>query len=78
MTKKFIAKAIHHKGALTKEVLRVYGNSGFTSRGTIKLDVLHALASSKCPTCAENVCICPTMTTQKRARLALTLRRLNR
>jgi len=63
--KKWIQKAIKKEGALRRTVRRRYGSKGFTSRGTIKVSVLRELAEEK-------------GVTGKRARLALTLRRLRK
>jgi len=63
--KKWIQKAIKKEGALRRTVRRRYGSEGFTSRGTIKVSVLRELAEEK-------------GVTGKRARLALTLRRLRK
>lgn len=63
--KRWIQKAIKRPGALRRTVLRRYGRKGFTSRGTIKVSVLRELAKEP-------------GVTGRRARLALTLRRLRR
>jgi len=62
---KWIQRAIKKKGALREYVLKKYGKKGFTSRGTIKVSVLKELAEKG-------------GTIGKRARLALTLRKLRR
>jgi hypothetical protein len=61
----WIQKAIKKEGALTETVKRRYGKRGFTSKGTIKTEVLRELAKEK-------------GVTGKRARLALTLRKFKR
>ncbi len=60
---KWIQRAIKNPGALTRTVKRRFGKKGFTKSGTIKTEVLRKLAKEK-------------GITGKRARLALTLRRL--
>jgi hypothetical protein len=64
--KYWIQSAIKHPGALRAYVKRVYGKKGFTSRGTIKREVLLKLKRH------------PNPTIRRRANLALTLRRLRR
>jgi hypothetical protein len=64
-TERWIQGAIEKPGSLRETVQRKYGKGGFTGRGTIKTEVLEDLAKEK------NV-------TGRRARLALTLRKLNR
>jgi hypothetical protein len=61
----WIQHAIKRKGALKQHVQRKYGSKGFTSRGTIKREVLQKEAKQP-------------GTTGKRARLALTLRRIRK
>ena len=61
----WIQKAIRKPGALRRTVKRLYGPKGFTSRGTIKVSVLRELAKKG-------------GVTGRRARLALTLRKLRR
>jgi len=63
--KLWIQRAIEKPGALTRTVKRKYGKKGFTKRGTIKVSVLRKLAKRK-------------GVTGKRARLALTLRKLRK
>ena len=63
--RKWIQRAVKKPGALREYVKRKYGKKGFTERGTIKTEVLRKLAKEK-------------GTTGKRARLALTLRRLRK
>lgn len=62
---RWIQDAIEYPGALTSTVKRRYGSEGFTGRGTIRTDVLHELSEEG-------------GVTGKRARLALTLRKVNR
>ncbi|MCR6692289.1 MAG: hypothetical protein MRT15_07850 [archaeon YNP-LCB-003-016] len=59
----WIQKAIKNPGSLRRYVKKVYGSRGFTSRGTIKVSILKKLAKKPGKV-------------GKRARLALTLRRL--
>ena len=66
--KRWIQKAIKHKGALRRYVKRKYGDKAFTKRGTIRVEVLRKLAKN--PRVSE--------TTRRRARLALTLRKLRK
>jgi hypothetical protein len=68
--KKWIQGAISRKGhgALRETVEREYGSRGFDQNGDIKVAVLHRIARSPHHTA----------TTRKRARLAITLRRLGR
>jgi len=61
----WIQRAIERPGALTRTVKRKYGKRGFTRRGTIKVEVLRELAKRK-------------GVTGRRARLALTLRKLRK
>ena len=61
----WISGAIEREGALRKTVQRRYGKRGFTSRGTIKTEVLNKMAKEK-------------GVTGKRARLAKTLRKLKK
>jgi hypothetical protein len=60
---KWIQKAINpkHKGKLRRKVQAKYGKSGFTERGTIKVDVLKELKAEGTPQ------------EQKQANLALNL-----
>jgi hypothetical protein len=64
-TERWIQGAIEKPGSLRETVQRKYGKGGFTGRGTIKTEVLENLAKEK-------------KVTGRRARLALTLRKLNR
>jgi len=66
--KKWIQKAIKHPGALRRYVKRKYGDKAFTKRGTIRVEILRKLAKN--PRVSE--------TTRRRARLALTLRKLRK
>ena len=61
--RRWIQKAVKKKGALRRTVKRRFGKRGFTKKGTIKVSVLRDLANEK-------------GVTGKRARLALTLRKL--
>lgn len=61
----WIQRAIKHKGALRAYVKRKFGRRGFTRRGTIKVKVLKSLSKKK-------------GSIGRRARLALTLRKLRR
>lgn len=63
MARFFIQKAIKHKGALRKYVKTKYGKKGFTEEGNIKPSIEEKLAHEKGKI-------------GKRARLAITLRRL--
>lgn len=63
--RRWIQRAVKRKGALRETVKRRYGSRGFTRRGTIKVEVLRKLSSEK-------------GVTGKRARLALTLRKLRK
>ncbi|MEM2100342.1 MAG: hypothetical protein QXP45_03270 [Thermoproteota archaeon] len=63
--KYWIQKAIKKPGTLKTYVKKRYGNKAFTKRGTIKIEVLKKLAREK-------------GTVGRRARLALTLRKLNK
>ena len=65
-SKYWIQEAIRKPGSLRAYVKRVYGEAGFTSRGTIKREVLLELKKH------------PNPTIRKRANLALTLRKLGR
>ncbi len=65
--KNWIQRAIKHPGALRRYVKRVYGEEGFTKKGTIKVSILRELAKN-----AKN----PTI--RRRALLALTLRKLSK
>jgi len=64
-SRRWIQSAVKNKGALRRYVRRVYGKEGFTERGTIKVSVLRELAKKPGKT-------------GKRARLALTLRKLRK
>lgn len=61
----WIKEAIKKKGSLKATTKRRYGDKAFTRRGTIKREYLEKMAKVK-------------GVTGKRARLALTLRRLRR
>lgn len=61
----WIQEAIKRPGALRAYVKRRYGKKGFTERGTIKVSVLRDLANEP-------------GTIGRRARLALTLRKLRK
>jgi len=61
----WIQEAIRKPGALRAYVKRKYGKKGFTSKGTIKVSILRDLANEPGKI-------------GRRARLALTLRRLRR
>lgn len=61
----WIQKAIKKPGALRQYVKRKYGRKGFTRRGTIKVSILRDLANEPGKI-------------GKRARLALTLRKLRK
>jgi len=63
--KLWIQRAIEKPGTLRATVRRRYGSRGFTQRGTIKVKILRRLAKAK-------------GVTGRRARLALTLRKLRR
>lgn len=63
--RRWIQKAIKKPGALRAYVKRKYGSKAFTKKGTIKLEILRKLAKEK-------------GTIGRRARLALTLRKLNK
>ncbi|MEM3629102.1 MAG: hypothetical protein QXE06_07000 [Candidatus Bathyarchaeia archaeon] len=65
MTRYWIQKAIKRPGALRQYMKRKYGNKAFTSKGTIKVEYLQKEAKQK-------------GTIGKRARLALTLRKLRK
>jgi hypothetical protein len=65
MTRYWIQKAIKRKGALRTHMKRKYGSEAFTSRGTIKREYLEKEAQQP-------------GTTGKRARLALTLRKIRK
>ena len=62
----WIQEAIKNPGALRRYVKRVYGEEGFTKRGTIKTEVLRELLNH------------PNETIRRRAQLALTLRKLRK
>ncbi len=62
----WIQEAIKNPGALRRYVKRVYGEEGFTKRGTIKVEVLRELLNH------------PNETIRRRAQLALTLRKLRK
>jgi len=64
-SRKWIQKAIKKPGSLRAYVKREYGSKGFTKRGTIKTSVLRELSKKK-------------TVTGRRARLALTLRKLRK
>jgi hypothetical protein len=61
----WIQEAIKRKGALRSYIKRKYGKHGFTRKGTIRREILEKEAKRKGKI-------------GKRARLALTLRRLKR
>ena len=61
----WIQGAIKNEGALRRTVQRQYGKKGFTKRGTIKVEVLRELSKKGGKT-------------GRRARLALTLRKLRK
>jgi len=63
--KRWIQKAIKKPGALRAYVRRVYGDKGFTKDGKIRMDILRALAKRR-----DRI--------GRRARLALTLRKLGK
>jgi hypothetical protein len=66
MVKRYwIQKAVKRKGALRQHMKRKYGSKAFTSKGTIKREYLEKEAKEK-------------GTIGKRARLALTLRKLRK
>lgn len=65
-TEKWIQGAVTKPGALREYVQREYGEQGFDQHGRIKVSVLRELAEHG-----------PTERTRRRARLALTLRRLS-
>jgi len=65
MTRYWIQKAVKRKGALRAHMKRKYGSRAFTSRGTIKREYLEKEAKEP-------------GTTGKRARLAITLRKIRR
>jgi len=62
---RWIRRAIKKRGSLRNYVKRKYGKRGFTKRGTIKVDVLQKLSKKKGKV-------------GKRARLALTLKKLRK
>ncbi len=68
MTDKWIQEAIEKPGSLREYIRRKYGKRAFTSKGTIKVTYLRKLLRSK--TVDEK--------TKRRARLALTLRKLRK
>lgn len=63
MKGKWIQDAITRPGRLRAYVRRVYGQAGFTQRGTIRMEILRELARRK-----DGI--------GRAARLAITLRRL--
>ena len=66
MVKRYwIQKAVKRKGALRAHMKRKYGSKAFTSKGTIKREYLEKEAKEP-------------GTTGKRARLAITLRKIRR
>jgi len=65
VTQYWIQKAIKRKGALRAHMKRKYGSRAFTSKGTIKREYLEREAKQP-------------GTTGKRARLAMTLRRMRK
>jgi hypothetical protein len=65
MTRYWIQKAVKRKGALRAHMKRKYGSKAFTSRGTIKQEYLQKEAKQP-------------GTTGKRARLAITLRKVRK
>jgi len=66
MVKRYwIQKAVKRKGALRAHMKRKYGSRAFTSKGTIKREYLEKEAKEP-------------GTTGKRARLAITLRKIRR
>jgi hypothetical protein len=65
MTRYWIQKAVKRKGALRAHMKRKYGSKAFTSKGTIKREYLEKEAKEP-------------GTTGKRARLAITLRKIRR
>jgi hypothetical protein len=65
MTRYWIQKAVKRKGALRAHMKRKYGSKAFTSRGTIKREYLEKEAKQP-------------GTTGKRARLAITLRKVRK
>jgi hypothetical protein len=65
MTRYWIQKAVKRKGALRAHMKRKYGSKAFTSKGTIKREYLEKEAKQP-------------GTTGKRARLAITLRKVRK
>ena len=65
MVRRWIQKAIKRPGSLRAYVKRRFGRRGFTKKGTIKVSILRKLSKKK-------------GTIGRKARLALTLRRLSR
>ncbi len=65
--KKWIKGAIKEPGALRASVQRLFGKKGFTKSGTIKVSILRLLAEK------ARMAI-----TRRRARTALTLRKLRK
>jgi len=65
MPRYWIQKAVKRKGALRAHMKRKYGSRAFTSRGTIKREYLEKEAKEP-------------GTTGKRARLAITLRKIRK
>jgi len=65
MTRYWIQKAVKRKGALRAHMKRKYGSKAFTSKGTIKREYLEKEAKEP-------------GTTGKRARLAITLRKVRK
>ncbi|MGM8837405.1 MULTISPECIES: hypothetical protein [Thermus] len=63
MKERWIQNAITRPGRLRAYVRRVYGQAGFTQRGTIRMEILRELARRK-----DGI--------GRAARLAITLRRL--
>ena len=74
---KFIAGAVEHPGSLRKYLKDTYGVKAFDKEGRIKVDWLQALAKGRCPE-HTGKCSHPSLTTRRRAQLALTLRRLGK
>ena len=66
--KKWIQKAIRKEGSLREYIRREYGDEGFNSDGTIRVNILKRLAYD------ANV----SEKTRKRAMLALTLREIRK
>ncbi len=74
----WIVEAVKKSGALRRYIRDTYGPAGFNKDGTIKMKLIEDLASGTCPICLESKCVCPTEQTRRRARLARTLRSLNK